>query len=71
MKSISYLIILIALTISSCSINQEIKAKVVVLKDSIQNPYTFINEIKVISKNKKISEKTNKSVQLLSENKKI
>jgi len=70
-KRIKYFIIIISFILTSCTIQKDIKVQVVELKDSIQKPYVFINEIEVTSKNKDVSEELNKSIQKLSENKTV
>lgn len=68
---IKYFIILISIILTSCTVQKGVKVQVVELKDSIQKPYVFINEIEIISKNKNLSGKTNTLIQQLSENKTI
>jgi len=55
----------------SCSAQQKVKSQVILLTDSIQNPYVFLNELKIISSNKTTSKNTNKAIQQLSENESI
>jgi hypothetical protein len=69
-KSKKYIVLFLnAFLFFSCSTQQKIKTKVIVLTDSIQTPYAYLNEIKVISKNKTISTNIVKIIQQISENK--
>ena len=67
-----YLFIIFSISLFlSCSAQQKVKSQVILLTDSIQNPYVFLNELKIISSNKTASENTNKAIQQLSENESI
>ncbi|MCF6346853.1 MAG: hypothetical protein L3J20_00960 [Flavobacteriaceae bacterium] len=55
----------------SCSTQQKVKSQIVLLTDSIQKPYAFLSELKIVSKNKILSEKINRAIQQLSENEAI
>lgn len=66
LKNVKYIIIILSVfLISSCSSRYRVRNQVVLLTDTIQNPYVYLNEIKINSKN---SANILKKIQKLSEN---
>jgi len=63
-----YIFLVLSIILGSCSVQQKVKTRVIVLTDSIQKPYAFLNELKIVSSDKLIAKKTNIAIQRLSEN---